>query len=264
MSNKRWKEAQISEKRCWYSIKQEVSSKDYLNKKKEYWNKIFNKTKKIIPIDDSKSFLDFGCGPTGIWLKYPEKRNLTSLDPLIGEYLKINQTFKKSGGIFINSKIENFEGNKFDYIFGFNALDHVKSIKDSLNKISGLMGKGSFLVISVNCHNLPFFQRIMLKTSFIFDKPHPHQYSLSQYQTFLKRSGFNILGVTNIDDEVDFMFNFKKTRKNLKFLIRKFFYPFSILFLLGYKLYGKKEEKTVYSSYLIISNLKKWADEKAI
>jgi 2-polyprenyl-3-methyl-5-hydroxy-6-metoxy-1,4-benzoquinol methylase len=258
MTNSRWQEAQASEARCWRNVKEKITSKEYLERKEKYWDLIFKKINDFIKVDESKTFLDFGCGPTGIVLKYKDKKNLTCVDPLMNKYLEINPHLENYKSNFVNSKIEDFSGKKFDYIFGFNSLDHSDSLENSINSLFKLMNKESYLIISINCHNLGLFQKIMLKTSFIFDKPHLHQYTLNQYVKMFEKKGFDIIKTINIDDELDFMFNFEKEKNkaNFKKFLRKIFYPFSIMSLFGYRQYGKEKEKTIYSSNIIIVKLK--------
>lgn len=258
MTTPRWQEAQVSEAKCWRNIKEKITSKEYLERKEKYWDLIFRKIKKLIKINESKSFLDFGCGPTGIVLNYPNKKNLTCLDPLMNKYLEINPGLKDYSANFVNSKIEDFSNKKFDYIFGFNSLDHADSIKDSIISLSKLMHKDSYIIISINCHTLKLFQKIMLRTSFIFDKPHPHQYTLKQYRRMIEKFGFNVVKTVNIDNELDFMFNLNKKRERISFkkFLRKMFYPFSIMYLFGYKQYGREQEKKIYSSNVIVAKLK--------
>jgi SAM-dependent methyltransferase len=217
MYNKRWQEAQISEAKCWRNIEDKITSKGYSKKKEKYWDLIFEKINGDIKVDESKTFLDFGCGPTGIVLKYKDKKDLTCVDPLMNKYLEINPGLKSYEAHFVNSKIEDFFDKKIDYIFGFNSLDHADSLRDSIKSLSKLMKKNSYLIISINCHNLKLFQKIMLKTSFIFDKPHPHQYTLKQYVQMIEKLGFNVLKTINIDDELDFMFNSNREKEKNDF-----------------------------------------------
>jgi SAM-dependent methyltransferase len=252
----RWSSAQCAEVKCWKNVQKKIVTKNYIEKKKNYWKSIFKKIKSVVEIDEKKNFLDFGCGPSGIVLIYPNKKNLTCIDPLIEEYLNLNPFLKSYKASFETSKIEDFKKRGFDYIFGFNSLDHTDSIKKSLNSIYKSLKNGGLLTISVNCHNFDFMQKIILKTSFIFDKPHPHQYLLKHYLSFLKNANFEILKLINIDNEISYMNEpLQKTKEkfSLKSLVKGLFHPFILVNLIGIKTFGKEKKKTIYSTYIIIA-----------
>jgi 2-polyprenyl-3-methyl-5-hydroxy-6-metoxy-1,4-benzoquinol methylase len=252
--NNRWKEAQKSEIDCWDNIKKKIVSEEYLKKKIIFWEKMFKKINLKCDINKKKSFLDFGCGPNGIVLVFQKKKNLVCLDPLMKEYLRINPKLKKFKAKYVSSKIEEFStSEKFNYIFGFNSLDHVDSIKDTLKKIKSLLDKNGRFMISINCHNFKFMQKILLKTSFIFDSPHPHQYTLNDYVLFLEKNGFKVIDKINLDDEVYFMSYEEKNGFSLKSFLYKITRPCIILNILGIPRYGKSKQKTIYSTYVIIA-----------
>ncbi|GAI88424.1 unnamed protein product, partial [marine sediment metagenome] len=187
--SKRWILAQNSEKRCWQNVRGKLISKEYQRCKINYWKKILNKLKKNIKLDESVNFLDFGCGPNGLVLIYPKKTNLVCLDPLMENYLKLCPYLRKYKSKYISKKIEEFlPKQKFEYIFGFNCLDHINFIPIALKKLHSMLSEDGFFIISINCHNYKFLQKLLLKFSFILDKPHPHQYSLKHYLDFLKNA----------------------------------------------------------------------------
>lgn len=255
--NSRWKIAQKSEMDCWNNIKKKIVNEKYIKKKIIFWEKIFQKINSKHKINKKRSFLDFGCGPSGIVLIFQKKENLVCLDPLMKEYLRINPKLREFKAKYMSSKIEEFStSEKFNYIFGFNSLDHVDSIKDSLKKIKSLLDKDGRFIISVNCHNFKFMQKILLKTGFIFDKLHPHQYTLNDYVLFLERNGFEVIDKINLDDEVYFMSYGGKNEFSLKNFLYKITRPCIILNILGIPLYGKSKQKTVYSNNLLVAKIK--------
>jgi len=252
----RWQEAQKSEKKCWEKIKGKFMDEKYFNKKTKFWNKILEKINSRVKIDPKKSMIDIGCGPSGIVLLFKNNKNLVCIDPLINEYKKLNPFLRKYSAKYINSKIENFNiSKKFDYVFAFNSLDHVDSIEKSLEKIKKLVKKGGFFFLSVNCHNFKFMQKILIKTSFIFDNPHPHQYILKDYIAFLKEGGFNPIEVINLDDEVNFMSS-EKNKPSLKKNLYNLTRPYIFLNIFGIPRYAKKNKKSIYSNQLIIAKPK--------
>lgn len=250
----RWKQAQDSEIRCWSNIQSKLVSEEYKVKKLKFWDLVFNKISEKINIDDSKDFADVGCGPSGIVLKYPKKTNLYCIDPLLDEYCEVNPYLKKTEAKMINSKIEDITIEySFDYIFGFNSLDHVDSIQESIKSLKRLLKDDGLLVVSMNCHNYGFMRKILQKTNFIFDRPHPHQYSLQDYIRFLEEEGLEVLDTINLDDEISFMNNKYNDKIGLKQIIKKILHPFIFLNICGVKRYGGKDEKTIYSSSAIIA-----------
>ncbi len=257
--SKRWDIAQDSEKKCWEDNEKKLRSKEYQRSKINYWNRVLNKTKKYIDLDESASFLDSGCGPSGLVLKYPKKSNLVCLDPLMKDYLNSYSYLKDYDAKYISGKIEEFSSKeKFEYIFNFNCIDHVDSIPLTLRKIYSLLNKEGVLVLSVNCHNYKLIQKLLLKFSFILDRPHPHQYSLKQYINFLEKEVFKVIKSVNIDNDNSEFYaskNKKQEKKKLswKSIVRKLFHPFTFMHLTGIKLFGKENEKTIYSTYLIMA-----------
>ena len=256
-SSKRWVIAQNSEKQCWEGVRKRLMSKEYRKYKISYWERVLDKLKKDIKLDMTSRVLDAGCGPSGLVLNYPKKSNLFCLDPLMSDYLKSYPYLKKYRAKYISKKIEDFSSEKkFNYVFSFNCLDHVDDISKTLKKLYSVLDEKGILILSINCHNYKFLQKLLFRFSFILDRPHPHQYSLKQYLDFLKKANFKILKTINIDDDILYMAKFsEKDKKNLslKSIIRNIFHPFTYANLIGIKLFGGEKEKTIYSTYLIIA-----------
>lgn len=251
----RWKYAQKLELLCWESNKEKINSERYQELKTKYWERILQKINKAYKLDLSKKMLDFGCGPSGIFLIFADKKNLTCLDPIMKEYKKRFPNLKNIKGKLKSEPIETFAEKNFDIIFGFNSIDHVKNISAALKNLRKIISKEGDLIITVNVHNYPIYQVILKKFNRILDSLHPHQYTKKQYQNLLENNGFKVKKIINIDDEVQFInknTQNKKEKTTFKSIIIKILHPFVLAELIGIKRHGNQKQRTIYSHYTYI------------
>ena len=150
--------------------------------------------------------LDAGCGPAGIFMVL-ENQSVTALDPLLNDYEKQLQHFRKSdypNVEFVNSPLENFRREKyFDIIFCMNAINHVQDYNLSMNNLIDSLKPEGIFVFTIDAHNFSFFKYLFRAVP--GDILHPHQYDLNEYKLQLTERGIEILKVIELKKE--FFFN---------------------------------------------------------
>lgn len=239
--NTSWQRAQKAEIDCWVANQGKIATDVYQAAKRTLWVNIFNKLMGFVQLSElqTKQVLEFGSGPTGVFMLIPENRNFICLDPLMNDYLQNFPSMRDSQVRFINGKLENFERpDTFDIILGFNAIDHVDDIQDALRRLKSLCRPDTRVVLSVNVHRLPPIQRMLSWLYPIVDKLHKYQYTSSQYQALFTEAGFRIINEINLDPE---LYHFEQALGAVqppvfswRRLISPAFWFFQILHWLGY------------------------------
>jgi 2-polyprenyl-6-hydroxyphenyl methylase/3-demethylubiquinone-9 3-methyltransferase len=192
--NLRWKIAQWFELQWWRQYLRNKDKEDYLAWKKNYWYGLLNKISTEIKIDASKSVIDMGCGPAGIFIALPDNK-VTAIDPLLDEYEQQTHFFKKSdypGVRFVKTSIEDFEaeGINYDAVFCMNAINHVHDIECGFEKLKDVCAVNGVIVVSIDAHNFSFFKYLFRLIP--GDILHPHQYDLNEYYNFLEKGELRI------------------------------------------------------------------------
>ncbi len=259
-----WQVAQAAELDCWVQNKQKISSSHYLESKKQMWQNILaSLSPRLSPADlKNKSVLEFGCGPAGMFTLIDKNPSYTCLDPLMNKYLRYFDFIHSSNVKFVGKKLEDFNADsKFDIILGFNALDHVDSIKQALNKLYHLAGLKTLLVISVHTHASSLWQKILSFAYPILDRPHKHQYTDRQYQTMFESQGFRLINKICLDSMVERFvrsLRLQNVEQPIRPNWRGFFHPanwfFGFLKLMGWARYGyeKPSSRSVYKEYCYV------------
>jgi hypothetical protein len=152
--NLKWNNAQSEELLCWKHILYKLNNPLYIKLKKKYWRLILRKAGLDPENLKTKSIIEIGSGPSGIFLLFPEKRDFTIVDPLINEYLKLVPFLNNKKYNLINKTLEKINFKKtYDFIFAINCIDHTYNILKFINKLNGLCDPESIVIIAVNCHN---------------------------------------------------------------------------------------------------------------
>jgi 2-polyprenyl-3-methyl-5-hydroxy-6-metoxy-1,4-benzoquinol methylase len=184
----RWKIAQWFELRWWRIYLHDKDKDTYLQWKKNYWQTLLDKIARDVKIDASKSVIDLGCGPAGIFIALP-KNKVTAVDPLLNEYETRTQFFRQSdyaNVTFVNSTIEAFEskGSKYDVVCCMNAINHVHNMSHGFEQLKNLCAENGCIIVSIDAHNFSFFKYLFRLIP--GDILHPHQYDLNEYINFLQ------------------------------------------------------------------------------
>lgn len=206
MMNLRWKIAQALEIRWWqyYLSKREV--KDYLGRKKLYWEKILKKISLSLHQEDT--MLDVGCGPAGIFIALPQY-SINAVDPLINRYEEDLDHFSKDWYPWVQFyplPLEKFQSSsQYDKVFCLNAINHVNNLSVCLKQLSKLTKTGGTLVLSIDTHNFSFFK--LLFRLIPGDILHPHQYDIEEYCRMLEVNDFSIQKIINL--KKGFLFDYQ-------------------------------------------------------
>lgn len=183
--NKRWKIAQAVEIKWWEFYLKNKDSKDYLEKKRQYWNRVLKTLDFSLKHGDQ--VLDAGCGPAGIFLIL-KNQQVDALDPLISKYEAKIAHFDQSNYpwvTFYDKALEQFQPNKaYDQVFCLNVINHVANLPLSLDILLRATKPGGDLLLTVDAHNYTFFKKIF--QAIPGDILHPHQYSLHDYKRLLQ------------------------------------------------------------------------------
>ncbi|MEZ4721964.1 MAG: class I SAM-dependent methyltransferase [Flavobacteriales bacterium] len=191
----RWQLAQWFEKRWWKRYLSEKSPDVYIAWKRKYWMDFLEKIDVHLKIEDR--ILDAGCGPAGIFIALDQ--SVTAVDPLLAEYQMLPHFMPANfqNVRFIQSTIENYKSDTSnDVIFCLNVINHVKHYDHALDNMVLGLKHGGTLVISIDCHNFS-----LPKWLFRFlplDILHPHQYSLSEYESHIVNRGIRLLNKVKI------------------------------------------------------------------
>lgn len=186
-----WKLAQALEWRWWKRYLGKRSLPEYLEWKKEYWNR-FLKDVGAEP-EAGEFWIDAGCGPAGIFLVL--KPPGMAIDPLIDRYRSLGPFCLEEdhpGVSFLRTGLEDFKSElKADRIFCLNAINHVRDLRVCLKNLKGALRAGGILILSTDEHKYP-----LLKTMFKLipgDALHPQQFNSEEYLQFFSEAGFECL-----------------------------------------------------------------------
>lgn len=202
----RWKIAQQAEIRWWKNYLKDKDTEAYLEWKKQYWQNILDELKDVVSIQPNHTILDAGCGPAGIFLNLQHCKTI-AVDPLLDAYETHLHQFKKQAYPtvrFITSQMEDIDlSEKMDIIFCMNAINHVRNLPMSYDKLISLLKPNGILVISIDAHNHNFFKRLFRLLP--GDILHPHQYDLGEYEKFLTDRKLKML--KTVCSKKEFFFN---------------------------------------------------------
>lgn len=190
-------------KSSFFSSVSEVTNLYYQDKFKKYINEKFN-------------ILDFGCGG-GEFLKLIKCKYKVGI-----EINKFTQKKLKKRKLLFFSKIEHIQKNiKFDTVFAFSVLDHLKDPISFIKKLSNKLKRSGIIIIIIRHDQKKQSQ----KNSFY--REHLYSWSLLSFNNLL-----NSVGLKSIEDGVVKMtlpplFNFFKKILGIKILLllsRIYFY----------------------------------------
>jgi 2-polyprenyl-6-hydroxyphenyl methylase/3-demethylubiquinone-9 3-methyltransferase len=189
-----WKIAQKAEIRWWKNYLKDKDTVDYLEKKRKYWQHILYQIEDVVSIQPNHLIMDAGCGPAGIFISLSDNK-IIAIDPLLDAYEDHLIQFKKTkypNVKFITSPIEDIDLlEQVDIIFCMNAINHVRNLENSYQKLVSLLKPGGVIVISIDAHNYTNYKKLFRLLP--GDILHPHQYDLAEYQSFLTNKSLKIV-----------------------------------------------------------------------
>ena len=194
-------------KKWWQLYLKNKDVDTYLTWKKNYWAGLIDQCLQSFPLNPDLSILDAGCGPAGIFMNFSHHQDVVAFDPLINDYEKDLDHFKKAwypNVQFVNEGIESFKWPYlFNRVFCMNAINHVQDIQLSFERICNLVKTDGYLVITIDAHNHRLFKSLFRLLP--GDILHPHQYDLSEYKHMIEKNGLKIM--TEIKLKSEFFFD---------------------------------------------------------
>lgn len=189
--NWRWQLAQQLEWRWWLRYLQPKDPVSYLNWKRSYWHKMLENTDLHWP--KGSSILDAGCGPAGIFMVL-EHCQVDAVDPLLEQYAARLPHFDPALYQHVRFHAQALEDwtprQQYDGVCCLNAINHVRDLQGSIQKLMAAAKPGAPLLVSIDAHRYRAFK--FLLRWFPVDALHPHQYSEAEYRTMLENAGCRI------------------------------------------------------------------------
>ncbi len=110
-----------------------------------------------IKLKKNYKIMDLGCG-NGVLSNQLERHNLLKIDRVDSNYetLKLNKNVKGKLICYNISKKDNKMKRKYDIIFLFDVLEHVKNDNKFINDINFHLKKNGYLIVNVPSINLLF------------------------------------------------------------------------------------------------------------
>ncbi len=190
----RWRLAQFFEIRWWRGYLRGKETHEYLQKKKHYWQDQLDLCSEVFTVRDSDSVLDVGCGPSGIYMMFPDNA-VTAVDPLLSQYERDLPVFSRAmypNVQFVESTIEQYAPTqRFDYVFCMNAINHVSDIAMGFQVLADCCSVKGKLVVTIDAHNNQFMKAIFRIGP--GDVLHPHQYDMAEYVDFLRENKCEVI-----------------------------------------------------------------------
>lgn len=262
MGHQRWESAQQEERTCWIQHRDKINTDVYIQKKTGFWNLLMDRITKDVLLNANMRVLDVGCGPSGAFLSDAlQEVQLTCIDPLMDEYMRLVPSLKDRSVIWVHGGIEEYQVDElFDAIFAFNSVDHARDIGVSLERINTLLKPDGVFALSLNCHVFSSIAALFSVANPILDPPHPHQYTQEGYQRLIELAGFRIERVLCVDEETHWINEETKNttpeRLSWRFVVKTFLSPqrlfFKIAKTFGYERYGGEYEKKLYTHRIFI------------
>lgn len=151
--NQRFLDKYESELATAFTFGKEFEKQEIKDKTLEYWNtyRFLPEIKKIIAPIKSSKMLDVGCGIASI-LHFIDEGQKYAIDPLADHYKKIYHypdTIKLETGVGENLP---YPDSYFDIVFCTNVLDHVSKPKRTIEEMTRVLKKESYLVLTIDIH----------------------------------------------------------------------------------------------------------------
>ncbi len=189
----KWRLAQFLEIRWWRRYWRQQNRRDYLQRKRRYWQQIFHALN--IEIPQQQRVLEFGCGPAGAFIVL-EQCILDAVDPLIHEYAHAlaGFSFERYPWVrFHAEKMEDFTPtSSFPLILCMNAINHVDDWHAAIRQRTVAAAAGTTLLLGVDVHRYQALKQLFRQLP--GDLLHPHQHDRDDYRQALADEGWIIEG----------------------------------------------------------------------
>ncbi len=201
----RWLIAQWFERWWWKRYTAHKDKGAYLIWKKQYWRNLFDSIGFHFPV--SATVLDAGCGPAGTFIILPTQQ-VTAIDPLLDYYRSSITVFHEAdypNVTFVNVAIENYHPIvRYDVVCCMNAINHVSSLQQAMQKLSDCVAPGGTLLLSVDAHNFSGLK--WLFRAIPGDILHPHQLDKADYLKLVTDHGLQVQQCVRVHRELIFSY----------------------------------------------------------
>lgn len=191
----KWRVAQTLERKWWVHYLRNQSPEEYRAWKEAYWQRVWGLVKGIVPLSESDTVLDAGCGPAGMFSIFG-KNAVTAIDPLLDKYEQDLAVFSKSDYPNVNFVTDTMEGfqpdEPFDLVCCMNAINHVSDLQLAFDRLGSFCRPSGYCLLSIDAHNHGFLKHLF--RAIPGDALHPHQFDLEEYKGMFERVGFEQLG----------------------------------------------------------------------
>src|SRR5574344_230668 len=151
---------------------------------------------KHINLIEDKNILDFGCGPADFLAM---ANNLAKDVVGIELDLGLREHFEKEN-LKVFSSINDLANNKFDTIFMFPVLEHIKNPIELLENFKNILNKDGKVVIEVPNSDDALLTLYKNKafSEFTYWSPHLFSYNEKSLKLLLKKAGFKVIKIDRI------------------------------------------------------------------
>ena len=187
----KWLIAQRAELIWWKRYLKNKNTHSYLNWKQAYWRQF----QEQYAIQLKGNILEIGNGPAGFFVVNEKSgTSYTAIDPLNTSYQSTLEIFNPKHYPqveFKNCTWENFKLNKsYDTILAFNAINHFKSLEDSIEKLAAAAQPSADIYISIDLHRFSLLKLIF--NLLPGDILHPQQFGKTAFEKLILKAGLKI------------------------------------------------------------------------
>ena len=183
----KWRLAQWLEIRWWQQYLQRKEKRSYYQQKATYWQRNLKALSLNLP--PQQSITEVGCGPAGIFITLSEHQ-VRAIDPLLKQYEQKLAHFSTADYPWVQFEsipIEEATGPATDWVFCFNAINHIDDWSRGLDQLDRLCTEQGTIILGSDVHKHRF-----LKWLFRWvpgDALHPQQHDRQDYLEALAKRG---------------------------------------------------------------------------
>lgn len=186
----KWRLAQWLEIRWWQQYLQSKEKHSYYQQKAAYWQRNLKALSLNLP--PQQSITEVGCGPAGIFITLSEHQ-VRAIDPLLKQYEQKLAHFSTADYPWVQFEsipIEEAAGPETDWVFCFNAINHIDDWSRGLDQLDHLCTEEGTIILGSDVH-----KHRLLKWLFRWipgDALHPQQHDRQDYLDAMAKRGWII------------------------------------------------------------------------
>lgn len=186
----KWRFAQWLEIRWWQQYLQRKEKHSYYQQKAAYWQR--NLTALSLNLPPQQSITEVGCGPAGIFIIL-SGHQVRAIDPLLEQYEQKLSHFSTADYPWVQFEsvpIEEASGPATEWVFCFNAINHIDDWGRGLDQLDHLCTSDGTIILGSDVH-----KHRVLKWLFRWipgDALHPQQHDRQDYLDAMAQRGWMI------------------------------------------------------------------------